>query len=78
MPTTRVPLRKSIGLCFGYVIESFFHSMPNSFHDFVFFFFHRDEKKWVFLPCRTNFFLKLNFKKFKVVLEAAEAVEAII
>ena len=28
--------------------------------------------------CRANFFLKLNFKNLKVVLEAAEAVEATI
>ena len=48
-------------------------------------FFHRDEKKWIFLPYSEkkwiflpyweNFSLKLNFKILKVVLEAAEAIE---
>mgnify|MGYP001240135120 CR=1 FL=1 len=32
------------------------------------------EKKWISFPYRSNFFLKLNFKNLKVVLEAAEAV----
>ena len=41
-------------------------------------FFHRDEKKWIFLLYGANFFLKLNFKNLKVVLEAAEAAEATI
>ena len=36
------------------------------------------EKKWIFLPYRANFFLKMNFKNLKVVLEATEAVEATI
>ena len=36
------------------------------------------KKKWIFLPYRANFFLKLNFKNLKVVVEAAEAAEATI
>ena len=76
----------------GKKTDAFFHSIPNSFHVFVFFFFHplgkkifqnliffhRDERKFIFLLCRANFFLNLNFKILKVVLEAAEAVEATI
>ena len=57
--------------------EIFFHSIPNSFPVFVFFFFHSLGKKnlpkshfssleckgWIFLACRAKFFLKQNFKK---------------
>ena len=49
---------------------------------FCVFFFHPLGKKifqnLIFLPYGANIFLKLNFKNLKVVLDAAEAVEATI
>ena len=65
------------------------YRIPSSFSRFFFrrsgikifqnlIFFIAMEKKWIFLPYRVNIFLKLDFKKLKVVLEAAEAVEATV
>ena len=61
--------------------RTFFHSIPNSFLVFAFFFVAQEKiifQNLIFLPYKTNFVLKLNFKNFKVFLEASKDVEATI
>ena len=60
---------------------SFFRSIPNSFPIFVGFFHPLGKKNLPnsnFSSLQGIFFLNLNFKNLKVVLEAAESVEATI